>query len=107
MGKHSCGLWITQWVRRVLGLVVRQQPIVQKRIVPSDTQLVEVFQVYATDVVELLAREQGILIISRVQVEHDLVRLYVPVIIVFVFDRCFVKHLSWTNVIFATKTAKI
>lgn len=106
MREHSSGLDVSQGTGGILRLVISQEAIVQKCIVSSNAELVRVFEVYPPNDVELLARKHFILVALIVGVQHLLVRLNVPVIVVFVFHCGFVEHLSRTDMIVATKTVE-
>lgn len=104
--KDSGCLWIPQWARSVFRFVSCQETIVQECVVASDAKFTGVFEVYATDDFELLARHHRVLPIPVFSVKHLLVRLYIPVIVVFVFDRGFVEDISGADVIVASEAAE-
>ena len=61
---------------------------------------------YAPNSTEFPAREESILILAGLRINHILVRLHVPVVVIFKLYRRFVKHLRRAEVIFATESAQ-
>jgi hypothetical protein len=61
--------------------------------------------VYATDEFELLACDHCVLIVPIFSVDHFFVGLYVPVIVIFVFDCGLVEDLRWADMVVAGKPA--
>lgn len=55
-------LGVSEGARSVLWFVLRQQTIVEKRVVSPDPKLVGVLEMYASDDAEVLAREHHLLI---------------------------------------------
>ena len=104
--KDPCGLWVSQWARRILWLVARQETVIQKGIVAPDADLTGVLEMYAANDLELLAGDQCILSITVLLVDHLLVGLHVPIVVVLVFDRGFVKDLRGANVVAASKAGE-
>jgi hypothetical protein len=62
--------------------------------------------VYAANDLELLAGDQRILSVTVFLVDHLFVGLHVPIIVVLVFDRGFVKGLRGANVVAASKAGE-
>lgn len=106
MCKDSSSLWVTQRACRVFGSVVRQQSIIQEGVIAPDSELVKVLQVDTTDLVKLSACEQGVLVLVGFSVNHILIRMHVPIIVVFEFHGRFVEHLCRTDMILAAKAAE-
>jgi hypothetical protein len=104
--KDASCLWVSQWARCVLWLVLRQKTVVQERVVTSDAKLAGVLKVYATDDIELLAGDHCVLSVSIFLINHLPVRLDIPVIVVFVFDRGFVKDLRWADMVAASESTE-
>lgn len=105
--KDSCCLGVPQRTCSILRFVSCQKTIIQERIITPDTELVDVLKVYASNDLKLLTCNHGVLVVSFFSIEHFFVRLHVPIIIVFVFDRGFVENLGWADVVVASESTEM
>jgi hypothetical protein len=106
VSKDTCCFDVSQGACSVLWLVMRQEPLVYERVVSSDCKLIGVLEVYATHYLKFLAVHHCVLVILVFDVKHFFVRLHVPVIIVFVFNRGIVKDLSGTDMVVASEATQ-
>jgi hypothetical protein len=97
MRKDPGCLRVSQWACSILRFVSRQETIIQECVIAPDTELTKVFEVYATDDLELFTCNHCVL--SIISIDHLIVRLHVPIIIVFVFDRSFIENLRYIDVV--------
>lgn len=105
--KHSGCLWVSQRARCVLWLVPCQQPVVQECIITPDTELAEILKVYATDDRKLFACNHRVFIVPVLSVEHLFVRLHIPIVIIFVFNRGLVEDFRWADVVVTSKPSEM
>lgn len=61
---------------------------------------------YTPNEFEFLARHHCVLSVSVFPVNHLLVRLHIPVVVIFVFDRSLVKNLRGADMVVARKAVK-
>jgi hypothetical protein len=97
---------VPQGACSVLRFVMSQEPLVDERVVSSNCKLIGVLEVYATHYLKFFAFHHCVPIILVFDVKHFFVRLHVPVIVVFVFDRGIVKDLSGTDMVIASETTQ-
>lgn len=104
MCEDSGCFWIPQRTCCILRLVLRQETIIQECIIASDTDLTGVFEMNTANKLELFVCHHGVLFVFAV--DHFVVRLHIPVIIVFILDRGLIEYLRWTDMVVASKSAK-
>lgn len=102
MREDSGCLWVPQRTCCVLRLVSSQEAIIQERIVAPDAKLVGILKVDTANEFELFARNHGVL--SVLAIDHLIIGLDVPIVVIFVFDRGLVEDLCRTDVIVAGET---
>ena len=71
MSKDPGCLWVSQRTGRIFWLISRQEALVQECIVAPNGELAGVFEMYATNELELFARHHGVL--SVLAVDHVVV----------------------------------
>lgn len=106
MCKDSCGLWVSQWARRIFWLITRQETLIQKSIIAPDANLTRVLEVYTANDLKLLASHQRVLSITVFSIGHLFIRLHVPIIIVLVLDRGLVEDLRWADIVAASEASE-
>jgi len=106
MGENARDLEIPQGACGILGFIICQETFVDESIMSPDCKLIGMLIVYTTDDVELLACKHIVSVVPILRVEHFLVRLNIPIVIILNFNRCFIEDLSWANVIDAAETTQ-
>jgi hypothetical protein len=61
---------------------------------------------YAPYNAKFFARKHCIVVPHVLRVEHFFIRLYIPIVVVLIFDRGFVKDLSGADMIVACETSQ-